>query len=114
MTEQPGASRHEEYRLDGSDLMDKAKQLVDEGNKRRFVVRNEEGRNVFDVPLTLAVVGGILVLPATAVGVIAALATRHSLVVESVADAAGPTNGTSDETEVPPVEPTDGPPVQGI
>ena len=70
------------FRIDGSDLMDKAKQLVDEGNKHRVVVLNEDGKSVFDIPLTLAVVGGIIVFPATAVGVIAALATRHSIVVD--------------------------------
>ena len=84
MTGQPGSSRQELFRIDGSDLMDKAKQLVDEGNKHRVVVLNEEGKAVFDIPLTVAVVGGIIVFPATAVGVIAALATRHSIVVQSV------------------------------
>jgi hypothetical protein len=33
-------------------------------------------------------VGGIIVFPATAVGVIAALATRHSIVVESISQPA--------------------------
>jgi hypothetical protein len=83
MADGPGASRREEFRINGSDLMDKARQLVDEGNRHRLVVRNEDGRDVFDLPLTIAVVGGILVLPATAVGVIVALATRHSIVVEA-------------------------------
>src|SRR3954469_2152690 len=84
MTQGPETSRQETFRIDGSDLMDKAKQLVDEGNNHRVVVRNEHGKDVFDIPLTLAVVGGILVLPATAVGVVAALATRHSIVIESL------------------------------
>ena len=94
MTEQPGSSRQESFRIDGSDLMDKAKQLVDQGNKHRVVVLNEDGKSVFDIPLTVAVVGGIIVFPATAVGVIAALATRHSIVVESVATDAA-MNGAS-------------------
>src|SRR4051812_24157492 len=96
MTDQQGAPRQESFRIDGSDLMDKARQLVDQGNKHRVVVLNEDGKSVFDIPLTVAVVGGIIVFPATAVGVIAALATRHSIVVESVAaDAAngGSANG---------------------
>ena len=76
--------------------MDKAKQLVDEGNKHRVVVLNEEGKTVFDIPLTVAVVGGIIVFPATAVGVIAALATRHSIVVESVATEAANGGSTTD------------------
>ena len=61
MTGQPETSRQESFRIDGSDLMDKAKQLVDEGNKHRLVVRNEHGNDVFDIPLTVAVVGGIIV-----------------------------------------------------
>jgi hypothetical protein len=103
MTQGPENSRQESFRIDGSDLMDKAMQLVDQGNKHRVVVLNEDGKSVFDIPLTVAVVGGIIVFPATAVGVIAALATRHSIVVESLAtdagnaaatDAANGTNGT--------------------
>lgn len=100
MTGQPGASRQETFRIDGSDLMDKAKSLVDEGNKHRLVVRNEHGNDVFDIPLTVAVVGGIIVFPATAVAAIAALATRHSIVVESIGDAdagAPPTEASPNE-----------------
>ncbi len=93
MTEQPGSTRQELFRIDGSDLMDKAKQLFDEGNKHRVVVLNEEGKSVFDIPLTVAVIGGIIVFPATAVGVIAALATRHSIVVESVATSEAASDG---------------------
>jgi hypothetical protein len=93
MTQGPESSRQESFRIDGSDLMDKAKQLVDQGNKHRVVVLNEDGKSVFDIPLTVAVVGGIIVFPATAVGVIAALATRHSIVVQSVATE--PANGGS-------------------
>src|SRR4051795_4828906 len=85
MTQGPDSTRQESFRIDGSDLMDKARQLVEQGNKHRVVVLNEDGKSVFDIPLTVAVVGGIIVFPATAVGVIAALATRHSIVVESVA-----------------------------
>src|SRR4051812_40369908 len=96
MTDQQGAPRQESFRIDGSDLMDKARQLVDQGNKHRVVVLNEDGKSVFDIPLTVAVVGGIIVFPATAVGVIAALATRHSIVVESVGGA-----GTVDGTGAP-------------
>src|SRR3954447_11124347 len=98
MTEQPGAPRQETFRIDGSNLMDKAKHLVDEGNKHRVVVRNEHGKDVFDIPLTVAVVGGIIVFPATAVGVIAALATRHSIVVESVGGAAAGGTGSNAPT----------------
>jgi hypothetical protein len=99
MTGQPETSRQETFRIDGSDLMDRAKQLVDEGNKHRLVVRNEHGKNVFDIPLTVAVVGGIIVLPATAVGAIAALATRHSIVVESVGVAATEPGATGSNGE---------------
>jgi hypothetical protein len=115
MTEQTGETRQETFRIDGSDLMDKAKKLVDEGNKHRVVVLNEEGKSVFDIPLTVAVVGGIIVFPATAVGVIAALATRHSIVVETVGDAPGATSQESEASaaadasseDQTPVTPTD-------
>ena len=55
-----------------------------EGNIRRISIRNEEGRTLIDLPLTISVVGAILVPQLAALGAIAALVTHCTIVIEKV------------------------------
>ena len=50
--------RTEEFHVSGDTLVAKIKELVQEGNVRRVVLDNEEGRTLVGFPLTLGVVGG--------------------------------------------------------
>jgi hypothetical protein len=49
---------------------------------RRIIIKNHAGKIVVDIPLTLGVVGAVLVPPLAAVGVIAALLTECTIAVE--------------------------------
>ena len=53
-------------------------------NVRRVVIKNEEGKTLIDVPLTLGVVGAVLLPVWAAIGAIAALVTDCTIVVEKV------------------------------
>ncbi|HLP48530.1 MAG TPA: DUF4342 domain-containing protein [Candidatus Kapabacteria bacterium] len=88
MTEEKkeGAKRTEEFKLSGSELVDKIKELIHEGNIRRIILKNEEGRTLIEIPLTLGLVGVALMPVFAAVGAIAALVARLTLVVEKVED----------------------------
>ncbi len=66
----------------GDRLVERLKQLVHEGNIRRIVIKNEDGKTVFEIPLTLGVVGVALIPIWVAVGAIAALAAQYTIVVE--------------------------------
>lgn len=66
----------------GDRLVERIKQLVHEGNIRRIVIKNEDGKTVFEIPLTLGVVGVALIPIWVAVGAIAALAAQYTIVVE--------------------------------
>jgi CBS domain-containing protein len=76
----------EEFTISGSDLVDKVKELIHEGNVRRIVIKNEEGRILIEIPLTVGVVGGVLsaaLFPVVAaVGVIGATVAHLTLVIE--------------------------------
>jgi hypothetical protein len=74
--------RTEEFRITGEELVSKVKELVREGNIRRLIIRNDEGTTLFEIPLTVGLVGAALVPVWAAVGAIAALATDCSIVVE--------------------------------
>jgi len=50
--------RTEEFHVSGDTLVAKIKELVQEGNVRRVVLDNEEGRTLVESPLTLGVDGG--------------------------------------------------------
>lgn len=75
-------NRTEEFQLDGDKLLSKIKELLHEGNIRRIIIKNEEGKVILDLPMTLGVVGAILAPQLAAIGAVAALLTRCTLVVE--------------------------------
>jgi hypothetical protein len=72
----------EEVKVAGEGLVAKVKELVHEGNVRRVTIKNEEGKVVVEFPLTLGVVGALLVPTLAAVGAVAALVTNCTIVVE--------------------------------
>jgi hypothetical protein len=74
----------EEYQVDGDDLLHKVKELVHEGNIRRLTIKNEEGERLIEVPLTLGVVGIVLLPVLAAIGAIAALVADCTIIVEKV------------------------------
>jgi hypothetical protein len=74
----------EEFEVNGEELLAKIKELAHQGNIRRVIIRNEEGRNLIDVPLTFGIVGALLVPQLAAIGAIAALLSHGSILVEKV------------------------------
>lgn len=80
--ETPG--RQEELKLDGGQLLDAIKRLLHEGNIRRITVKNEEGKVLMEIPLTVGLVGAALLPVLAAVGALAAVATRATIIVERI------------------------------
>jgi hypothetical protein len=74
--------RTEEFQVKGEEIILKIKELLHEGNIRRVIIKNEEGRTLIDIPLTLGVVGALLAPQLAAIGAIAALLTHGTIVVE--------------------------------
>ena len=75
-------TRSEEVHVSGEELIGKIKELVRQGNIRRISIRNEEGRTLIDLPLTWGVVGALVAPQLAALGAIAALITKGSIVIE--------------------------------
>lgn len=74
----------EEFRVDGEQLVAKLKELLHEGNIRRIIIKDKDGRTLIEVPLTIGVVGVLLLPVWAAIGAIAALVTEATIVVEKV------------------------------
>jgi repressor of nif and glnA expression len=88
-----GEERHwtEDFVVSGEELVDRVKELVREANVRRIIVKNEEKRVLFEIPL-VAGVAGIALLPGyAALALIAALAAECTITVERVERESGST-----------------------
>lgn len=75
-------TRTEEFKIEGGKVLDKIKELIHQGNIRRIILKNEDGKTLIEIPLTLGLVGAALLPIFAAVGALAALVTRMTLVVE--------------------------------
>ncbi|MHB0922735.1 MAG: DUF4342 domain-containing protein [Bellilinea sp.] len=76
--------KYEEFRVDGDVLVAKIKEILHAGNVRRIIIKNDKGETLVEVPLTVGVVGAVLLPVWAALGAIAALAAKLTIVVEKV------------------------------
>ena len=72
----------EEYTVSSSNLVDRIRELLHEGNVTRIIVKDEKDKTLLEIPATVGVIGAVLAPWLTALGVIAALATNCKIVVE--------------------------------
>ena len=74
--------KKEEFKVSGEDITEKIKEIIKEGNARRIIIKNEDGESVAEFPLTMGAVGALIAPILAAVGAIAALLTKCTIVVE--------------------------------
>ena len=74
----------ETIKVQSGQLVDKVKELIEEGNVRRVVIKQDD-RTIAEFPLTVGVVGAVIAPMLAAVGAIAALVTDCKIEVERVA-----------------------------
>ena len=72
----------EEFNLSGEALLQKVKEIIQQGNVRRIIIKDKSGKSLAEFPLTIGVVGVDIAPVLAAVGVIAALVSECTLVVE--------------------------------
>ena len=76
------STQTEEHRVTGEGLVARVKELVHQGNIRRIIVKNDDDHTILEIPLTVGVVGAVMLPTLVALGAIAALASHYKLVVE--------------------------------
>ena len=65
----------EEIEITGSQLVDRVKELIDEGNVRRLIIRTSDDKTLLEIPLTAGVaVGSVLTLFTPVLAALGALA----------------------------------------
>jgi hypothetical protein len=72
----------EEFSVSASNLVDRVKELLHEGNVTRIIVKDDKGKTLLEIPATVGVIGTVLAPWLTALGVIAALVTNCRIAVE--------------------------------
>lgn len=80
------ATQTEEHKVSGDGLLAKIKELVHQGNIRRITIKNDEGRRLLEIPLTIGVAGAVLLPVWVAIGAVAALAADYTIEVEREPD----------------------------
>lgn len=97
MSEDNG-TRVDEFQLKGEEVVAKVKELVREGNVRRIMVSDADGKTLVEIPLTVGVVGALLLPALAALGAVAALLTDCTITVvrQDAAPDAAPDAATDD------------------
>jgi len=72
----------ESFSIHGENLLKKVKELIEEGNVRRITITDKSGKELASFPLTVGVVGALLLPMLAAIGAIAALITECTITVE--------------------------------
>jgi hypothetical protein len=80
MDEQKTSSR--EYQVSSDQVIAKIKELLHEGNIRRIKLKNQDGRILLDVPLTIGLAGVVLAPAWIAIAALALLTPNLTIVVE--------------------------------
>ncbi len=72
----------ESFTLKGEQLIKKINELIEEGNVRKISIHDKAGKELMSFPLTIGVVGAVLLPILAAVGAVAALIGDCSISVE--------------------------------
>jgi hypothetical protein len=72
----------ESFSINGEVLLKKVKELIEEGNVRKITITDKSGKEVMTFPLTIGVVGALLLPVLAAVGALAALIGECTITVE--------------------------------
>ena len=83
----------ETIRLQGSEILDKLKQIIHEGSARKVVIKQGE-HVVAEFPLTAGVVGTLVAPVLAAIGALVALLKDCSIEVERSVPSTGPSKST--------------------
>ena len=70
------------FKVKGGQLVARVKELIKEGNVRRIIISDKDGKTLVELPLTIGVIGAVAAPVLAVVGAIAALVTECSITVQ--------------------------------
>lgn len=90
----------EELKVEAAELVDKIAELLREGNVRRIIIKDASGNTFMEIPLNIAAIGLIAAPLVSAIGALAAMVAKFTVVIERADDQ--PKSGTSATGSEPP------------
>jgi hypothetical protein len=75
----------EELRIQAKELVERIQSLIHEANVRRIIIKDETGHTFMEVPVSVAAVGAVATPLLAALGALAALVARFTIVIERAA-----------------------------
>jgi hypothetical protein len=81
-----------EFKVKGKELLAKIEELIKEGNARRIIIKDDNGRTYLEIPVTIGVIGTFFAPVLAAVGALAALAANFTIQVIHKDDAGSQDN----------------------
>ena len=72
----------ESFKITGENLLNKVKELIEEGNVRRITIHDKAGKEILSFPLTIGVIGAMLAPILAAIGALAAYVGECTITVE--------------------------------
>ena len=66
----------------GGHLVEKVRELLHEGNLRRIIIKDPDGKSVLEMPVTVGVFGFLAAPTMAAIGAFAAVANDYTIEVE--------------------------------
>jgi len=70
-----------EFKVKGEDLLRKVRELINEGNVNRIIIKDHAGKVYIEIPVTLGLIGALIAPVLAAVGALAALAADFTIEV---------------------------------
>ncbi|MEA2104923.1 MAG: DUF4342 domain-containing protein [Candidatus Cloacimonadota bacterium] len=77
-------NKKSEFKVKGEELLKKVKEIIHAGNVRRIKIKNGEGKIYLEIPVTIGVVGALLLPVWAAIGALAAVASSFTIEVVNI------------------------------
>ncbi len=68
-----------EFKVKSEELLKKVKDIVHQGNVRRIIIKNDEGKVYLEIPITIGLVGAFLLPVWAAIGALAAVVSNFTI-----------------------------------
>lgn len=75
-------TNREYFRVSGDELLSKVKEIIKEGNTTRIIIKNDDDETIMEFPVTVGAIGVVLAPVFAALGAVAALAMKCTIIVE--------------------------------
>ena len=72
----------EEFKVSGDDVVSFVNKVIKEGNARNIIIKNDEGNTIVEFPVTIGAAAALILPALAALGAVAALVTKCTIVVE--------------------------------